>query len=216
MSAEITEGLTARAHREMREAIMRGEFAPGDPLFEVHMAQKLGMSRTPVREALKILARDGLVQVVPARGYIVPHRSMDDVRELFELRESLEGMAAHYAALRATDAEIAKLERLCTRYEREKNWEKWAQIGTEFHNVLIGAARNVRLASILDSLKAQILQSRRSALRADESRRDAAIREHLGILDAIKAHDGDLAETRAREHVNRSYGATLKPYPTRS
>lgn len=207
--------LATHAYQHMRAAIIQGEFAPGTPLFEVHLASQMGMSRTPVREALKVLARDGFVQVVPSRGYIVPHRSMDDLRELFELRESLEGTAARCAAQRATDAELGELERLCKRYENEQDWELWAQVGTDFHNLLVAAARNGRLASILDSLNGQIVHSRRSALRSDAQRRDAAIREHRAILNAVKARNAADAETLAREHVRLSYEATLFSYQSR-
>jgi DNA-binding GntR family transcriptional regulator len=207
--------LAGHAYQQMREAILQGHYAPGEPLFEVHLAAKLGMSRTPLREALKVLARDGFVQVVPARGYIVPHRSMDDLRELFELRESLEGMAARCAAVRATDASIAELEQLCVLYENEADWQQWATIGTRFHNVLVAAAQNDRMATILDSLKGQILHSRRSALYANQDRRDAAIREHRAILDAVRARDGAAAEALAREHVRLSYAATLSSYQSR-
>jgi DNA-binding GntR family transcriptional regulator len=211
----VNEDLATHAYQQMRAAIIHGEFAPGTPLFEVHLASQMGMSRTPVREALKVLARDGFVQVVPSRGYIVPHRSMDDLRELFELRESLEGTAARCAAQRATDAELAELERLCKRYENEQDWELWAQIGTDFHNLLVAAARNGRLASILDSLNGQIVHSRRSALRSDAQRRDAAIREHRAILNAVKARNAADAEMLAREHVRLSYEATLFSYQSR-
>jgi DNA-binding GntR family transcriptional regulator len=210
-----SEDLASHAYQQMREAIIQGEFAPGAPLFEVHLASQMGMSRTPVREALKVLARDGFVQSVPARGYIVPHRSMDDLRELFELREALEGTAARCAAQRASDAELAELEQLCVRYEHEQDWQRWAQIGTDFHNLLLRVARNTRLATILDSLNGQIIHSRRSVLRSDAQRRDAAIREHRAILDAVKARDADRAEARAREHVRLSYEATLFSYQGR-
>lgn len=209
------EDLATHAYQQVREAIMQGELAPGAPLFEVHLASRMGMSRTPVREALKVLARDGFVQVVPTRGYIVPHRSMDDLRELFELRESLEGTAARLAAQRATDAELAALEELCVRYENEQDWQLWAQIGTDFHNLLVSAARNQRLANILDSLNGQIVHSRRSVLRADSQRRDAATREHRAILSAVKARNAADAEARAREHVRLSYEATLYSYQSR-
>src|SRR5215208_6955510 len=108
MSDLAIQDLATHAYEQVREAILQGEFAPGAPLFEVHLASQMGMSRTPVREALKVLARDGFVQAVPSRGYIVPRRSMDDLRELFELRESLEGTAARCAAQRAMDTEIAE------------------------------------------------------------------------------------------------------------
>jgi DNA-binding GntR family transcriptional regulator len=210
-----TDDLATHAYQRVREAILQGQYEPGAPLFEVHLASHLGMSRTPVREALKVLARDGFVQVVPTRGYIVPRRSMEDLQELFDLRESLEGLAARSAAQRASDAEIAQLGLLCQRYEQEQDWESWAQIGTDFHNLLTVAARNQRLAAILDSLNGQIVHSRRSVLRADAQRRDAAIREHRAILDAITARDGAEAERAAREHVRLSYQATLFSYQSR-
>ena len=204
-----TEDLASNAYQQLRDAILAGDYESGAPLFEVHLATSLGMSRTPVREALKLLARDGLVEVVPSRGYIVPRRSMHDLRELFELRESLEGMAARYAALRASPDELRELEALCVRYANEQDWAQWARIGTAFHTVLLTAARNVRLLGILDSLRGQIVHSRRSVLQTDSARRDAAIREHLVILDAVKAHDPDAAEAAAREHVRLSYQATV-------
>jgi DNA-binding GntR family transcriptional regulator len=210
-----TEDLASSAYQRMRAAILEGEYEPGAPLFEVHLASHMGMSRTPVREALKVLARDGLVEVVPSRGYIVPRRSMDDLRELFELRESLEGMAARYAAQRVIDAELRQLEALCDCYAQEEDWAQWAQVGTSFHTLVLGAARNTRLTSILDSLKGQIVHSRRSVLQADAQRRDAAIREHRAILDALKAHDPDAAEQAARTHVRLSYEATLNSYHRR-
>lgn len=210
-----TEDLATHAYQWVREAILTGQYEPGAPLFEVHLASLLGMSRTPVREALKVLARDGFVQVVPTRGYIVPRRSMEDLQELFELRESLEGLAARSAAQRATDAQVEELGALCRRYEQEQDWQSWAQVGTDFHNLLTLAARNQRLASILDSLNGQIVHSRRSVLRADAQRRDAAVREHRAILDAIRARDPAEAERAAREHVRLSYQATLFSYQSR-
>lgn len=209
-------GLGARAYVELRDAIVRGELAPGEPLFEIHMAARLGMSRTPVREALKELAREGLVEVLPARGYLVPRRSLDDLRELFELRESLEGMAARYAALRASDIALAQLQRLTERYEREKSWEKWAAIGSDFHDAIIAAAGNERLKTLLRSLNSQIVMSRRSALRADASRTQSAISEHRAIFEAIRARDAGRAQQIASEHVRRSYEATLNVYQDRS
>lgn len=204
--------LASSAYQRMRRAILEGEYEAGEPLFEVHLATAMGMSRTPVREALKVLARDGLVEVVPSRGYIVQRRSLEDLRELFELRESLEGMAARCAALRATAEEVEELEALCARYALEQDWVQWARIGTAFHSLLLTAARNTRLLATLDSLRGQIVHSRRSVLRNDARRRDAAIREHRAILEAVKAQDPAAAEAAAREHVRLSYEATLHSY----
>lgn len=204
------EGLTARAYALLRDAVIDGSLRPGEPLYEVHVADSLGMSRTPVREALKVLTRDGYVEELPSRGYAVPRRSLDDIREFFELREVLESAATRYAALRATAAEMAQLERLCAQYEREKNDAKWAQLGHDFHNLLIKAARNTRLETMLASLNAQIVISRRTVASADDVRRRAAVRDHRAIFEAVLARDAGRAESLAAEHVRRSYETTLR------
>lgn len=209
MPALKTDGLAAGVYQRVRASLVEGHFEPGQALFEVKLAAEMGVSRTPVREALRVLASDGFLEIVPSRGYIVPRHSVNDARELFELRESLEGMASRYAALRATPAEIASLEHLCIRYEHETDWRQWAQVGSEFHSLLVSAARNARLKTILDSLKEQIIQLRRSLLRDDDARRDIAIREHRLILDCVKARDEIGAEARAREHVRHSHRAAM-------
>ncbi len=207
-----TSGLTSRAYEQLREEIIQGALLPGEPLYEIHLAERLGMSRTPIREALKLLTRDGYLQELPSRGYAVPRRSLDDLREFFELREVLEASATRYAAMRATTAEIAELERLCVRYEREKKDEKWAQHGHDFHSLLIKAARNSRLETMLDSLNAQIVLSRRTVAQADALRRQAAVHDHRAIFEAVKARDAARAQTLAAEHVRRSYETTLRAY----
>lgn len=203
------DSLTARAYEALRHDVEAGDLASGEPLYEVHLAERLGMSRTPVREALKLLARDGFLEQLPSRGFAVPRHSLDDLREFFEVREALEATATRYAALRATTGELAQLDRLCERYARESNWEKWNRIGTEFHNIIIDAARNARLRGMLRSLNAQIVMSRRSATGGDPERRNQAIADHLAILAAIKARDGKRAEALAAAHVRRAYEVTV-------
>jgi DNA-binding GntR family transcriptional regulator len=209
---QAANGLADKAYRKMRQAILRGDLAPGEALFESHLADKLGMSRTPVREALRVLARDGFIETIPARGYVVPRRSVEDLRELFELRESLEGLSTRAAAVRATEAEIVQLGQLCDRYEQATSLETWTQIGTEFHNFVVVVARNRRLATILDSLNFQIVLSRRSALSSAETIRNEAVREHRAIVDAITSRDSEAAEQCARTHVRTSYAAALQSF----
>lgn len=209
-------GLTQRAYEQLHEAIVGGRIGPGEALFEVNLAESLGMSRTPVREALRVLEREGLVEALPSRGYRVPHPSIEDLRELFEMRETLEGMAARYAALRATELQVAHLLRLCGRYERERGWDAWTAIGSEFHDAIVAAAGNVRLRAQLASLNSLIVMSRRSALRADGNRRQTAIAQHRAIFEAIRARDAELAQRLACEHVRHSYEATLRIYGDRA
>lgn len=206
------EGLSAQAYRQVRASILGGERAPGEVLFETHLADELGMSRTPVREALQLLAREGFVEIIPNRGYLVPRLSISDVRELFELRESLEGLATRCAAIRVNGAEIAELEQLFQRYQRAEDWEAWVRIGTEFHNRILSIAGNSRLTAILGSLNAQIGLTRLTQLRDVRGRRDESVLEHRAILKAIQQRNPDAAERRARAHVRRSSDATLQVF----
>ncbi len=143
------------------------------------------------------------------RGFLVPRWSHQDVRELYELRESLEGFATACAAKNITPAEIAELEALHADYVKAPDLQLLVQLGDLFHNKIVAYGRNKRLTKILDSLKAQISMTRVSQLRDIEGRRDESTREHRAILDAIIKRDGDLAERNARHHIRSSYESTL-------
>lgn len=212
MQNQNNSGLAGHAYQQMRQAILKGEHPPGAVLFESHLAEKLGMSRTPIREALQVLARDGFVEIVPNRGYFVPRMSLSDIRELYELRESLEGFATRCATLRVTNAEIEELGVLFEKYERAQTWEAWVEVGTEFHNRITSLARNKRLTTFLDSLNAQISMTRQTQLRDVQGRREESVEEHRAILDAIKQRDPDAAEKHARAHVRLSYEATIRGF----
>ncbi len=202
-------GLATKAYLKVREAILSGKHLPGEALYEVHLAERFGMSRTPVREALQVLAREGFVDALPGRGFLVPRWSHQDVRELYELRESLEGFATACAAKNITPAEIAELKALHAEYVEAPDLQLLVQLGDQFHNRIVTYGRNKRLTKILDSLKAQISMTRVSQLRDIEGRRDESTREHGAILDAIIKRDGDLAERNARHHIRSSYESTL-------
>lgn len=204
--------LSSRAYQLLRQSILAGQVKPGEPLFEVHLAEQFGMSRTPVRQALQSLARDGYLEELPGRGFAVPRRSLDDLRQFFELREVLEAAATRYAALRAREDEISELEALCARYEGETDLDAWNQIGARFHATIIEAARNARLAALLASLHDQIDLSRRSVIYAGPAWRETAVRDHRAICTAIAARDEAAAGTAATEHVRRSYQATLRAH----
>lgn len=205
----VTERLADRAYDELKQSILSGIWDAGDVLYEVHVAERLEMSRTPVREALRVLAREGFLESA-ARGFAVPRRSMDDLRELFELRDALEGMASRAAAMRASDEEIAAIARVCDEAAKYEDWESLAPLGTEFHQLIITAARNERLAKMLGSLKGQIILSRHTSMRMLESRRLESVHEHRAIMTAIRDRNPDAAEREARFHVRRSYEVTVQ------
>lgn len=192
--------------------ILSGDIRPGEPVYEVHSAKLLGMSRTPVREALQSLARDGYLEELPDRGCVVPTRSADDIREFFEMRQILESAAARLAAQRATHEEIVRLQSLCDAYVGEADLSRWQEIGAQFHAVIVTAARNRRLEQELSSLHTQIDLSRRSVIHAGDAWRAAAAHDHRAICEAIAARDGEAAYAAAERHVIHSYETTIRAY----
>jgi len=143
----------------MREAIVKGELKPGERLMEVQLAEEMGVSRTPVREAIRKLELEGLVVMVPRKGAYVAGLTLKDAANVFEIRGSLEGLAAALAAERITEEEINDLDRVLE--DIAKAGEK-GDVDTiikkdmEFHQKLFSATRNERLAQIISNLKEQI------------------------------------------------------------
>jgi DNA-binding GntR family transcriptional regulator len=207
--------LTGRAYELLRNDVLDGRIQPGEALFEVHLAQRLGMSRTPVREALKLLAHQGYLDELPSRGYALPRRSLNDLREFFELREVLEAAATRYAALRATPQELQTLKRLCKAYEAETHLVRWNRLGGEFHDLIIAASHNRRLQSTLEALNAHIQLSRRPVVQTTPQWRSTSIADHHAILEALTVRDAEAAHRAAAEHVRRSFAATLQAFHPR-
>jgi len=188
----------------LREAIIKGDLAPGERLMEVQVAEELGVSRTPVREAIRKLELDGLVIMVPRKGAYVADISMRDLSDVFEVRRALEGLAAELAADRATDEEIEELERMLVRISEsieENRVRDTVELDTQFHEMLYAASRNERLRGILSQLREQIHRFRlQSWTRPGRAR--VALEEHRGIVEAVAERNPELAKKRATEHID--------------
>jgi len=136
----------------LRDAIRKGVLKPGERLMEIQLAEELGVSRTPVREAIRKLELEGYVIMMPRRGTYVANLSIRDVNEVFEIRTSLDSLASGLAAERITDEELERLQRLLVmigEYIEENNMEKIVETDTEFHDILYQASRNTRLVGII-------------------------------------------------------------------
>lgn len=198
------------AYWTIRDAIRSGVILPGDRLIELDLAAALEMSRTPVRDALRQLDAERLVEKAPSRGFVVPTMTTDDIVEIYEIREVLEGLAARRAAMRMGDAEIAALGETVERAERACNAGDltvlW-QASNQFHSMLRAGNRNARLPRLL----ALMLDAHRS-LRLHEfapERVEDAVAEHRAIYEAIASRNGDLAEQLARDHSRHALRAQL-------
>lgn len=189
----------------LREAIISGELKPGERLMEVQLAEEMGVSRTPVREAIRKLELEGLVVMVPRKGAYVAGLSMKDAADVFEVRQSLEGLAAALAAERITDEEIEALERILLEINdaAEKNdLNLIIQKDAEFHNILFKASRNDKLVQIINKLKEQIDRFRIQSFE-NPGRLKKLVEEHKKIVEAISERNVEKAKKLAEEHIEK-------------
>lgn len=192
-----------RVYEHVHRAILDAKLPVGSALSEYRLAEEIGVSRTPVREALKRLEQDGLVHSIPRRGTFVADLTARGIVEIYEVRSQLEGFAARVAAERMDRAEvkrlIAELDRVQKRSDNSD--PKAAQEhDIHVHKGIVAAASNDRLTQILATLDDQVYRIRRRAM-ANSSRLPTTLAEHRRILGAILDHDPEAAERAMREHL---------------
>jgi DNA-binding GntR family transcriptional regulator len=189
---------------EIRERILAGRFAPGERLAEEPLSDELGVSRMPVREALRLLSAEGIVIVEPRRGASVASYTAEQVQELVEVRATLEGLNARLAARRHDPAQIAKLEKIVADGSRINERTELSVIqanNARFHEALEEVAANTVLSGMVRSLRDRtaIIFARQSRARTREN-----WREHEAILRAVIAGDAELAGILATRHVHNA------------
>lgn len=196
----------------LREAIIQGRLHPGERLMEIQLAEELGVSRTPVREAIRKLELEGLVLMIPRKGAYVSEISMKDIADVFEIRRALEGLAARLAAERATEQEIERLERALVKIAeiaQAEDLDGAVALDTDFHEELMAASHNPRLSQLVSNLREQIQRFRLTSL-SHPGRVKLAVEEHRKIVDAIASHDADLAQNLAYEHIENAENSLME------
>lgn len=188
------------AYRQLLDEIRQGRLFPGDRLRETDLADRLGVSRTPVREAIRQLEADGLVVHAPRQGATVRRLDYAEVMELYEMRAVLESTAARLAARAASDLEIDELEAINEALGRAGDPNAAARLNRQFHNVLLDAAKNRFLKKSMQSLQKALLILGPTTL-AEAERAEGALEEHRAVLAALKARDGAAAEAHMRAHI---------------
>lgn len=186
----------------MREAILSGVLQPGERLMEIQLAEEMGVSRTPVREAIRKLELENFVVMIPRKGAYVAGVSSKDVADVFEIRSALEGLAAGLAAERITEDELEQMERVLfyRASEGELDLEQIVKSDTDFHALVYSASRNERLIQILANLREQIQRFRATSL-AVPGRNKLALEEHRAIVDALRNHNSEEAQSLAIAHI---------------
>lgn len=202
--------LGERAYLRLKKDIGSGVMPPGSRVREIEIAERLGISRTPVREALRRLESEGLIVHAAHQGAVVAQLDHQAVIELYDVRETLEGTAARYAARHASEAEIQDLAEL-VESERETGGDRAsrAEVNRAIHAALYRAGHNRYLLKALLSLGDAMILLGGTTLGTGE-RFEAAHAEHLDIVRAIEARDPERAEAAARIHIRNAQRARLK------
>lgn len=196
----------------IREAIINGTLKPRERLMEIQLAEELGVSRTPIREALRKLELEGFIVMVPRKGAYVADITFKDIADVFEIRASLEALAAGLAAERITEEEIEYLERhLVEKADAiaKKDISRLVEVDTKFHEAIYRASRNERLFSIINNLREQI-QRYRSLSLAYPGRMKHSLEEHRLIVEAIQARDIPGARQAAQEHIENAENSMIE------
>lgn len=197
--------------QQLRALIVEGGIAAGQKLNERELAQRLQVSRTPLREALKLLTAEGLVEHLPNRGASVVQLSADDVAHAFELMAALEGLSGELACARITEAEIAELQALnfeMRAHHARRDLSAYYRINAQIHRSINRAARNPVLAQTYDRLNAT-LQALRFRSNFDSEKWDVAVREHDAMIEALVARDGSRLRRILVEHLQHKRDVVL-------
>jgi len=197
------------AYHRILDAIRTGDLAPGTRLRETDLAAQLGISRTPVREAIRLLEADGLVVHVPRAGASVRKLDYSEVMELYEMRAVLEGTAARMAARSASELEIAELEAMNADMSVAGNDEALRTLNRQFHDAMFNAAKNRFLVTTMAALSRTLIVLGPTTL-AEPERATQAIEEHARLLDAIRRGDADGAEREMRAHIEAAHRMRLR------
>lgn len=195
----------------LREAIITGDLAPGERLMEIALADRLGVSRTPVREAIRKLELEGLVVMVPRKGAHVASINEKNLQDVIEIRMVLEEFAIGLACERITDAELLELKQIHDEFITcvgKGDPRTIAQKDETFHDAIFRATDNNRLISIIGNLREQFYRYRMEYVKDIENHEDL-IRDHHDLLEAIIGHDGDRASRLMHDHIEKQKNAVM-------
>lgn len=197
--------LADQAYAVIRDAILSHQLPPGTRLSVPDLARRLGISRSPAREAITRIAHEGLATVEPHRGAVVADIRSEDLVEIYALREVLEGLACRLAATQLDDEDVAELRQLLDEHEQAVaagDTERHYDLDQQFHAAIRDLAGNSRLIESLDRLQGQIRVAMYTTRRSPGGM-PQALAEHRVILDALSTRDPARAETAARQHIAR-------------
>lgn len=206
LSAEVNEYMPLRdvVFKTLRQAILKGELVPGERLMEIQLAKRLGVSRTPIREAIRKLELEGLVLMIPRKGAEVAGITEKSLRDVLEVRKALEELAIDLACKRMSDEEIEELKAAETRFHaaiESSDPILIAQTDEAYHDIIFKGTKNDKLVYILNNLREQMYRYRLEYVK-DAKKWEMLMTEHDKIFNAVKSRNADEAKKHIREHID--------------
>lgn len=195
----------------LRQAILKGELQPGERLMEIKLAQLLGVSRTPIREAIRKLELEGLVVMIPRKGAAVANITEKDTKDVLEVRRTLEMFAVEVACERITEEQLAALKEAAKAFEASKgsmDLIRIAETDMQFHEIIYEATHNERLVQMLNNLRENMYRYRIEYLK-DPNYYDSLVGEHREILQAIETKNIEKARVCMRDHIENQQLAVI-------
>jgi DNA-binding GntR family transcriptional regulator len=214
MTTIRVQSLAEEIAKRIREMIRNGNLERGERLIEKSLCQAMGVSRTPLREALRVLSSEGLIELIPNKGARVAQPSLQEIREMFWVMSILEGRCARECAERISEAGMKKLDTLYRRlaqHSLERNHEKYMAVNHRYHALVQELAGSKVLSSVIDGLRQKILLYRYRQIYLP-NRLKTSMREHCDIHEAFRNRDPDEAERRMREHLISQWKALASVY----
>lgn len=195
----------------LRQAILTGELKPGERLMEIHLANKLGVSRTPIREAIRKLELEGLVTMIPRRGAEVAQITEKSMNDVLEVRRALDALCVELACERITEEDLGRLKQACEAFEaavRTKDIKKVAKADVELHDIIVQATGNQRLIQLINNLSEQMYRYRFEYIK-DIGQHQRLIDEHRMIYESIVKKDKEAASQAAHVHIDNQKKAII-------
>lgn len=202
----LSNSLRSRVFTQLQNDILNGVYEPGESLIETKLSEELGVSRTPIREALRQLELEGLVQSVPNKGVTVKGVSAQDIRDIYTIRMLIEGLAARWATEKITPHELAELKEaveLEEFYTIKNDNSHLLQFDTRFHDIIFKASKSKPLMHTLSTFHHYVQKARQTSM-SSPKRAIEVLEEHKAILQAITDKDADKAERLTTEHVRNA------------
>lgn len=196
----------------LRQAILTGELKPGERLMEIHLADRLGVSRTPIREAIRKLELEGLVTMIPRRGAEVAQITEKSMSDVLEVRRAMDALCVELACDRITEEELAELKQACGVFERTVKTgdvKQIAQADVKLHDIIVQATGNRRLIQLVNNLSEQMYRYRFEYIK-DFTQHERLIEEHRIIYESILNKDKETASEAAKIHIDNQKKAIIR------